>query len=159
MQSGRLRRVAGSLHLLVTILLVTSCTHHVYKLYPGPERPSAELAKLRIGVAPHCLGVSGIVGAIEIDGLRVSVSDYESVEIAPGRHEIRWSSHLSGYWWQTRAAGEERSAVAIADLEAGEEYSVHVDFDESGRHAPETRVYLWIQNRRTGAVAGGERKP
>jgi hypothetical protein len=158
MRSERFRRVAIRLQLLVAIVGATGCTQHVYKLYPGPERPAEELARLH--VSPNVLGGGGYgAAAIEIDGLRVSALDYQSVEIEPGWHEIRWSSRLGSYWWESRGGGEEHSAVAMVNLEAGEEYAVHVDVQASGWLSPERHYYVWIENKQTGVFVGGEKKP
>lgn len=105
MRSERSAKIARLLLLLLATLLATSCARHGYKLYPGPTRPSQELAQLDIAWS---------VGAVEVDGLHVSVLDYRYVMLEPGQHEVRWSSRLGVSWWETRTDGEERSAVAVA---------------------------------------------
>jgi len=139
----------------MVLALILGCARHGYKLYPGAVRPASELAKLKFGTrGPH---------AIEIDGLRVTRADYQFVELTPGRHEISWRPGLGTSWWETHYDREELSAVVAVLLMAGEEYSVHCDFEYAPAFLfwggePE-RTYLWIEDDRNGAVVGGEKKP
>ena len=68
---------------LAVMALAAGCAtssgkEHAYKLYPGPQRPVAELATLDI---------SG-VDSVTIDKLHVKRWDYETVLVLPGRHEV-----------------------------------------------------------------------
>jgi hypothetical protein len=118
---------------------------HAYKLYPGPARPPAGLAIVRMGDA----------GRAEFDGRAASGGDWTEVHLLPGEHRIRWQSEFgvsvmiepSGF-----ATGGNEARVTLA---AGHVYSLRADRTTG----PGYRIYLWIRDETTGENIAGEPKP
>ena len=133
----------------LTALLATCASGpretHAYKLYPGPTRPAAELAIVRMGDA----------GRAEFDGRAASSRDWTEVHLLPGEHKIRWQSEFgvsvmiepSGF-----ATGGNAARVTLA---AGHIYSLRAD-RTTGRGY---RIYLWIRDETTRETIAGEPKP
>ena len=123
----------------------SSGKEHAYKLYPGPERPVAELATLDI---------SG-VDSVTIDKLHVKRWDYETVLVLPGRHEVVTGKGF-GFSVMVEPAmyGEFERSLEV-DLEAGKVYRVKGD----RTHGQGYRVYLWIEDAESGEVIAGEKIP
>jgi hypothetical protein len=118
---------------------------HVYKLYPGPERPQSELATVRLESAYYA----------QIDGLLVDRGDYEQVLLLPGEHEIHW-----GQWFAVSVLVDpdmfsEGSHTAVVNLQAGHTYELHAD-RTTGRGY---RKYFWMTDAASGDVVAGEEKP
>lgn len=73
-------RMSRLLILLPAMLAACATTERpAYKLYPGPERTSSELAEIRFG--------DHVCNAV-IDGLAVNCGDYVSVLLEPGLHRV-----------------------------------------------------------------------
>jgi hypothetical protein len=53
---------------------------HVYKFYPGNELPESEIVTIDLTDTGH----------VVIDGFNIDKSDYQNVQILPGRHELLW---------------------------------------------------------------------
>lgn len=144
-----LRWLAGStLWLAVAVLAgcaAGSTETFAYKLYPGPIRPAAELAILRLGDAQ----------AVEIDGRPVAQGDWTEVHLLPGLHAVRWQTEFlvsvmvepSGF-----ATGGQEAAV---QLEAGHVYVLRSDRTTGLGY----RMYFWIEDADDGQVVAGEAKP
>ncbi len=138
---------------LVGLLLLASCVActstgagHTYKLYPGPSRPAEELATLRFGDGVHSL---------RVDGLNVERSDYESIDLLPGEHEIAWGSQFLVSVLVNPTGRDEASARVTAELLADHTYTVHGDRTTG----PGYQMYLWIEDTATGEVIGGRKMP
>lgn len=119
--------------------------HHVYKLYPGKERPQSELATVKLA------GVS----FAQIDGLRVNRADYEQVHLLPGEHQVYW-----GQWFAVSVMVDsdmfsEGGLTAQVELEAGHSYELHAD----RTHGHGYQMFFWMTDRATGEVIAGEKKP
>lgn len=119
--------------------------HHVYKLYPGQERPASELATVELSSAYYA----------RIDGLLVYRGDYNKAHVLPGEHEITW-----GQWFAVSVMVEadmfsEGSLTAAVNLKAGHTYELHADRTTGHGY----RKYFWISDTATGKVVAGEKKP
>ena len=119
--------------------------HHVYKLYPGPERPQSEIATVKLVSAYYA----------QIDGLMVSSGEYRQAVLLPGEHEIHW-----GQWFAVSVMVDpdmfsEGGLTAVVNLEAGHTYELHAD----RTHGHGYRKYFWITDAATGDVVAGEKKP
>lgn len=134
--------VTGSLGLLWSC---ASTKDIVYKLYPGPERPDTELVTLYLGDATE----------VVIDGMKVSQSDYGTVKLLPGPHEIQWKS------WFGVSVLIEPSGYAIRESEdtvefkAGQAYILKADRTTGYGY----RTFLWIEDVGSGKVIAGTKKP
>jgi hypothetical protein len=100
---------------LVAAALTSSCATNPkpnYKLYPGPVRPAAELAVVRVD------------GPLRIDGLVAHGGDWRQVELLPGYHSIGWERWLNLGESAGVAEWVVRSFVEVAYLEAGRVYAL-----------------------------------
>ena len=119
--------------------------HHVYKLYPGKERPQSALATVKLASAYYA----------QIDGLRVNQADYEQVLLLPGEHEIHW-----GQWFGVSVLVDsdmfsEGGLTAMVELKAGHTYELHADRTTGHGY----RKYFWITDATSGEVVAGQKKP
>lgn len=135
--------------LAVALASLAGCAsgpEHVYKLYPGPEQESGELATLSFG---------DNVWQATIDGLHVSRSDYSVIELEPGRHELEFSAmfHVSVLVNSSMRDGVGDSFTV--DLEPGKRYVMKGDRTTGYGYS----MYLWLEDAATGDVVLGWRKP
>jgi hypothetical protein len=104
----------------------TSCVsppaRQSYPLYPGPARPLAEIAVLRLGDAR----------VARIDGLTAAQGDWTEVHLLPGRHRIEWTDrHAEDGSTQASLEGREAIRRMVVDLEAGHTYSLRSRHDQA----------------------------
>jgi hypothetical protein len=135
-------------HIIFTAVFITlsSCgshhSQHVYKLYPGPELPDSDVATLVFGEGVY---------AVEIDGLKVSSSDYGEIKLTPGEHHIRWGATFL-ISVMVNASGFDRIETGNdANLVAGHTYTIHADRTTGYGY----RMYLWVEDTETGEVIAG----
>lgn len=146
---GRTGSRAHAIGWLVILLLVACASadpRPVYKLYPGPVRPAAELATLHFEAAAN---------AFRVDGLLVERGDWDSVELLPGEYVISWGKTFSvSPLVDPSGMGRAEETVRV-ELEAGHRYAVCADRTTGKGY----RMFLWIEDWSTGEVVGGVRKP
>lgn len=118
---------------------------HPYKLYPGPERPLAELAVVKLGNAV----------AAEFDSRLVMRGDWSEVHLLPGEHTIRWQAEFGVSVMIEPSGFATRGSQVVAQLEAGQVYRLRAERTTG----PGYRAYLWIEDASTGAVLAGMRRP
>jgi hypothetical protein len=131
-----------------TLGLLWSCASTddiVYKLYPGPERPDTEIVTLRLGSASELI----------IDGMKVDRSDYGSVTLLPGPHEIRWSTWFGVSVLVDPSGFATRESEQVVVLKTGHTYILKAD----RTHGHGYRTYLWIEDTSSGEVIAGTKKP
>lgn len=119
---------------------------HTYKLYPGPARPQAELAVVELRIP---------VQAVRIDRLLVSADDYRIVELPPGEHHIAWEAAFGVSVMVNPAMQDSAALERTLHLAAGHRYLVRAD----RTYGQGYRMYLWIEDAKTGEVLAGTRKP
>ena len=134
----------------VIVAIVSACgsyrSDHVYKLYPGQELPDSDVATLKFGNGVYI---------VEIDDLRVSAADYGAVKLLPGVHTIRWEATFM-VSVMVNASGFDRAELENgALLSAGHTYILEADRTTGHGY----RMYLWIEDAKTGEVVAGVRKP
>lgn len=135
---------------LAVVALVAGCAtssseSHSYKLYPGPERPAAELASLDISN----------VHAVNVDGLQVRSQDYGTVLLLPGRHTLDIEK---GYAFSVMVEPSMQGSFEHkldVDLTAGGTYKVKSD----RTYGQGYRVFFWIEDAASGDVVAGVKKP
>ena len=80
-----MRSSIGFVLLVCGLLSASGCA--TYRAYPGPKRPSTEIAVLMISV-----------DGLHVDGEPVSPTNVHKVELPPGAHELEWTYRYSnGY--------------------------------------------------------------
>lgn len=134
---------------LMVLGMITSCalsSDRVYKLYPGNVRPNPEIATLRFGTQVH---------EIIIDDMKVKRTDYGSVKLDPGLHEIRWGAEFIVSVLVNPSGYDETGTAVNVELEAGHTYTVNAGRTTGhGYH-----MYLWITDDNSGETVGGTKKP
>jgi hypothetical protein len=140
-------------HSVITVaifVLLSACggyhSQYVYKLYPGPELPDSDVATLKFGNGVH---------AVEIDGLKVSSTDYGAIKLVPGVHSIRWEAMFLVSVMVNASGFDSAETNKIASLSAGHTYTIEADRTTGHGY----RMYLWIENVETGEVVAGVKKP
>lgn len=147
---GAPRRVLSTLMMLALVTLPTACTSgpkvtQAYKLYPGPVRPAAGFAIVRMGDA----------GGAEFDGRGVSASDWTEVHLLPGAHRIRWHTEFGVSAMVDPAMFVTGGDEASVTLEPGHVYSLRADRTTG----PGYRMFFWITDDTTRKVVAGTPKP
>ncbi|MDX1516682.1 MAG: hypothetical protein R3288_07575 [Woeseiaceae bacterium] len=132
--------------MLVVLAGCAGNSPHVYKLYPGAERPDAELATLELGDR---------VCRATVDGLQVNCLDYGSVKLAPGRHCIDFSADFAVSYLVNSDMRDSVSAAGCATLEAGRTYVLRGD-RTTGRGYT---MFAWIEDAETGVFLQPEESP
>ncbi len=80
-----MRSSMGFVLLVCGFLTASGCS--TYRSYPGPKRPSTEIAVVMISV-----------DGLHVDGKRVTATNVYKVELSPGAHELLWSyRYPNGY--------------------------------------------------------------
>lgn len=119
---------------------------HVYKLYPGPGRPDAELAIVELRPPVH---------AIRIDGLRMAAHDYQSATLLPGEHRIAWEATFGVSVLVNPAMHDRAEFEKTVTLAAGRRYLIRADRTTGHGY----RMFLWIEDAASREVVAGTRKP
>ena len=157
-EEGSLRQpgpVAGTgllcgLLLAALVVVLSGCAMsptvtHAYKLYPGPERPPAEIAIVRMGDAM----------AARFDGRPVSRADWREVQLLPGPHDIEWYTEFVASVMVAPAGFIPGSAAERLTLEPGHTYVLR-----AGRtHGWSIERYFWIVDDTTRQVVAGTPVP
>jgi hypothetical protein len=117
----------------------------VYKLYPGPMRPVAELATVKLGDAY----------AVVVDGLTASHGDWDMVVLPPGHHRLDCMvEYGASVVLEPTGLGHATSRLE-SNLTAGRTYVIR--FARSyGQHR---HAWLWLEDVETGEVVAGRKKP
>lgn len=134
---------------MILLLLVTSCSYsnqHVYKLYPGPERPDSDVVTLQFGP-----GVFEVI----IDGMKVSRADYQQIKLIQGEHQINWGAEYFISVLIDADGFDQATTAHKALLIAGHTYTLNRDRTTG----PGYEMYLWMTDDTTGKVVAGEIKP
>jgi len=120
---------------------------HSYKRYPGPLRPSTEVAVVRLER----------VYSLDFNGRPVSRHDWSEVHLPPGVHLIRWrrapAATMTIEPGGLAAGGLERVVLA-----PGKTYvlrSAHVANPAAGGH----ETFVWMEDAADGEVVAGTRNP
>lgn len=129
----------------VAALAACAGPEFVYKMYPGPVRPAAELAVIELADA----------GEARIGPRTVKRSDYARVHVLPGPWHLDWSC-LYGVSVTIEPTGfAESASSADVDLEAGHVYSLHCDRTTG----PGYETFQWVRDDTAGRIVGGRPKP
>ena len=144
----RIRSVARDVILAAMVVSLAACgstrSQHVYKLYPGPELPDSDVATMIFGDG---------VFAVEIDGLKVSSSDYGTIKLSPGEHSIRWGATFLVSVMVNSSGFDHAETENVTDLVAGHTYIIQSDRTTGHSY----RMYLWIEDAETGEAVAGTR--
>jgi hypothetical protein len=143
--AAAVRTLGLTVLLIVAVGACASLPDASYKIYPGPVRPTAEIAVVRLGD----------VGAAEFDGRRAFRRDWSEVHLPPGEHTIRWQTEFgvsvlvepSGF-----ATGGDEATV---NLVAGHTYTLRSDRTTG----PGYRMYFWIWDDTAQNTVAGTPKP
>ncbi len=92
-----MRSWIGFVLLVCGLLSASGCA--TYRAYPGPRRPSTEIAVVMISV-----------DGLHVDGEPVSPTNVHKVELPPGAHELQWSYRYQNGYVETTALGFEAAA-------------------------------------------------
>lgn len=134
---------------LILLGLVAGCgttaTGHVYKLYPGPQLPDAELATVSFG-SREIFNYPMNVERVLIDGVTADRTQFGKVKVLPGNHEIVFPSQ----------SGSRVIHVSVT-LEPGHNY-VLMGWGGPVRVSGQW-VNRWIQDAETGDIVGEVRSP
>lgn len=128
-------RRAFRVTVLLSAAVLAACatgTNHVYKLYPGPERPAAELATLVF---------DDRVYHATIDGLYVERWDYGSVQVLPGTHTIAYGAAFAVSYLVNPEMQDSIEGVETFELLAGKTYLMKSDRSYGHGYT----MYLWIE--------------
>ncbi len=158
-----MRSSIGFALLVCGLLSASGCA--TYRAYPGPRRPSTEIAVLLISV-----------DGLHVDGEPVSPTNVHKVELPPGAHELQWSYRYPNGYVETmgldfEAAAGQRYRLgqrffpqphpdgpigALVDLAVGTALiPIKVLLQETPDGPPEGEYYSWVVDPATGRVAGG----
>lgn len=139
--------LAGALLLL---LFLAGCAagvpKGVYRAHYGTESPESELATLDMGAAYE---------VIIDDRYYVSGRKYGTVKMPAGDHRIQWSTWFGVSVMVEPSGHASFGIVSDVTLEAGHTYRLCADRTTGHGY----RVYHWIEDRTTGRIVYGERKP
>ncbi len=117
----------------------------IYKLYPGKQRPSNELAVVFLNDIP----------SVSVDGLSVFKTDYQEIHLLPGRHALAWRK-VFGFSVMVEPTMMKEAELALeAGLNAGHTYKLFADRTTGQGY----RFYFWIEDVASGEVIGGLKKP
>lgn len=89
----------------------------IYKLYPGPERPPAELATVDFGYILHDQDLL-------IDGMLIKRSDYDTILLLPGLYRLELQRHADGKREPVPAVRGAPANAPVVKLEAGLVYLI-----------------------------------
>lgn len=129
---------------------LAGCAHNSpavwsYKLYPGPTRPAAELAILRLDAN----------FALRVDGYMVAGTDWNEVLLLPGRHEVDCIVTYGASVMVEAGGIGQASAHLEADLAAGHAYVIRY----KRTYGQGYQVWGWIEDVADGSVVTGRKMP
>jgi len=118
----------------------------IYRAHYGVEPPESELATLDMGAAYE---------AVIDDRYYVSGGKYGSVKLPAGPHRIHWNTWF-GVSVMVEPSGQAAfGIVSDISLEAGHTYRLCADRTTGHGY----KAYHWIEDRTTGRIVYGEKKP
>ncbi len=149
--AGHVRRVPRRLALCVVVAVtLVGCavgTPDIYKGYPGQARQAAEISIVR--------GKSA--GLHEVDGESLKHPDpskyYHEAHLLPGAHTVTLIRDFSVSILLVPGGRITASKSFLVIMEAGHVYELHADRTTG----PGFRVYLWIEDARTGELVAGQK--
>ncbi len=138
--------LTGALLLLLILAGCAAAPKGVYRAFYGVEPAESDLVTLELGAAYEM---------IIDDRYYVSGRKYATVKLPAGTHRLRWSTWFgvsvmvepSGY-----AAFDNASEITLED---GHTYRFCADRTTGHGY----RVYQWIEDKTTGRIVQGEKKP
>jgi hypothetical protein len=127
------------------LLACTTLPDATYKLYPGPARPASDIAIVRLGDA----------GVAEFDGRVAERTDWSGVQLAPGKHAIRWQTEFGVSVLVEPSGFATGGNEAQVELIAGHVYTLRADRTTG----PGYRMFFWIRDETAQQVVAGVPKP
>ena len=148
MRPGHFTAVFGCV--LLGLLIISGCAAHnpkeIYRAYYGVVPSEGELATLEMGAAHE----------IVIDErYYVSGGKYGTVKLPAGAHRIWWATGFGVSVMVEPSGYAAFGMVSDVSLEAGHVYRFCADRTTGHGY----RVYTWIEDRTTGRIVYGEKKP
>ena len=143
----------GRAALLLSMLLLWSACQEPTKLYPGPEKPFAEVSRI-------CCRVAEVRGSLIGDKLRLDAIDgrdsgyFETwAEVTPGRHEVRYSylTGIGAYPTPVLPLSSDEGRM-IFNAQPGHGYILKATRQDG-------KVWAWIEDEASRALVAGQRPP
>jgi hypothetical protein len=135
---------------LLGLLIISGCAGNnpkgVYRAHYGAEPPEGELATLEMGAA-HEIVID--------DRYYVSGGKFGTVKLPAGAHQIWWATGFGVSVMVEPSGYAAFGMVSDVSLEAGHVYKFCADRTTGHGY----RVYTWIEDRTTGRIVFGEKKP
>ena len=135
---------------LILLLNLAGCAagapKEVYRAHYGVEPSEGELATLEMGAAYEL---------IIDDKYYVSGGKYGTVILPAGTHRIWWATGFGVSVMVEPSGYASFGIVSDVSLEAGHIYKFRADRTTGHGY----RVYAWIEDRTTGTIVYGEKKP
>lgn len=142
--------------LLCTVLLLTACSNAPLRLYDGPAKPAAAIARVAIPIDIDILSLNG--KKVEGSNTLLGTADRE-LELLPGRYQLLvYYNNL----WQAEGDSHEtiRSRPMIFDLELAAGHSYQMDFtrtrDIKIARQFATHFPVWLTDLINGARVEGQ---
>ena len=135
---------------LLGLLIISGCAGNnpkgVYRAHWGAEPSEGELATLEMGAA-HEIVID--------DRYYVSGGKFGTVKLPAGAHQIWWATGFGVSVMVEPSGYAAFGMVSDVSLEAGHVYKFCADRTTGHGY----RVYTWIEDRTTGRIVFGEKKP
>jgi len=148
MRPGHFTAVFGCV--LLGLLIISGCAGNnpkgVYCAHYGAEPSEGELATLEMGAA-HEIVID--------DRYYVSGGKFGTVKLPAGAHQIWWATGFGVSVMVEPSGYAAFGMVSDVSLEAGHVYKFCADRTTGHGY----RVYTWIEDRTTGRIVYGEKKP
>lgn len=148
MRPGHFTAVFGCV--LLGLLIISGCAGNnpkgVYRAHWGAEPSEGELATLEMGAA-HEIVID--------DRYYVSGGKFGTVKLPAGAHQIWWATGFGVSVMVEPSGYAAFGMVSDVSLEAGHVYKFCADRTTGHGY----RVYAWIEDRTTGRIVFGEKKP
>lgn len=134
--------------LIAFLLLTPGCAalpKEVYRGYSGPDLPDASVATVELGN----------VSWLQIDGVRVEPTKYNAVHLQPATYGIEFGKVFGVSYLVDPKMFVEYMWGEMVTLEAGHTYKLQADRTYGRGYS----VYFWIEDKSTGNVVYGTKKP
>jgi len=95
------------------------------------------------------------VDAVIINGVKVDKADYQQIHLGPGIHEVTWSKTFGFSVLVEPSMVRQFSETARINMEPKHTYTLHADRS----HGHGYKLFFWIEDKQTGQVVYGKRKP
>lgn len=118
---------------------------HVYPFYQSDTLSESDVVKVMLGDADKAI----------IDGVTVSKQDYQEIHLGPGVHEVRWNKTFGFSVMVEPSMMGQFSKTGRIKMKPGHVYKLRAD----RTHGHGYKVFLWIEDVRTGEVVYGDKKP